>query len=197
MTMPKQPTEPTVAVVVPLRTLAESGEAPVVRRRPGRPRRVERGPTVDEAEYHRVVSEQADRFIDADPVLIASQRENSTALVSAAMVETARESAALLFERERAQSQGKLETAVVASRRVDALVRLAGLVVERQRLRLLDPEPDPRTVMKLKTIFFGLVSEAVEEIMPAEVSDSFMSKLNAKLAASAPTATPATSGTTP
>jgi hypothetical protein len=196
MTLPKPPEGPTVAVLLPVRAL-EGGEVPVVRRRACRPRRVEKAPSVSEAEYHRVVSEQAGRAIENDSVVTATSTNDTLKVLDAAMEATAIESAALHFDRIQATSQGKAEAAMISSRRVQALYQLAALVVERHHLRAADPEPTPAVVEKLKTIFFSIVGEVLDETVPNDLAERFRATLDKKLTvASASTATPATSGTT-
>lgn len=178
MTAPRRP-EParSVAVVVPIRQLDEHGE-PVVVRRPGRPRRVERAPTVDEGAYHAAVAAEVARAIDADPIVASSDTSASPRLIlEQTMREVAREAASLRWERERAVREGRADAERISSRRVAALVRLGELAVAREQLRRDEDEPEPEEVARVVELLVAAVAEVIEETTPPQTAKTFMARL--------------------
>ena len=179
MTLPRRPDEPTVAVVIPIRALHEQGE-PVVVRRPGRPRRVETAPTLDEEVYMTHVSELAERAILQDEVVVASGGSDARRIVEATIVATAQEAAALHFDRMKAQRDGG-QAARVSSRRVQALLRVAELVILKEQLARDSGDLDPAHVTQAVEMLLDCVREVVEDVATPEIAERFMSRLQDKM----------------
>lgn len=183
MTMPHRPSEPCVAVVVPIRQLYEHGE-PVVIRRPGRPRRVETAPCISQAAYESAISRAAEREIEKDEIVVAATANDPKKVINEVMAGVAQESAALLWDRIRSTREGKSEGEKISSRRVAGLLRLAELAVLREEMEREDPDPKPEDIEKVLGMLFAEVEEAVAETAPPEVAAAFLKSLKAKVAAS-------------
>ena len=181
MTKPHMPQGPLAAVVIPLRQL-EDGPTPLVRRRPGRPRRLECAPTIDERAYHQAVGRAADIAIRADE-LVRAETDAPLDIIQRAMDGVAREAASLAWERRRAQREGRPEAERISGRRVNALGRLADLVAAREQLRREGGTIRPEHIETIIGMLVGAVRETVREVAPAETASAFMAALTARMSA--------------
>jgi hypothetical protein len=178
----RSPNSPGCVVVLPLAELA-AGDAPAVRRARGRPRKVQTAPTVDEQEYHEEMRTRRNEFVEEDPLrhVAAPEGSGDTAeILDAVLVGLAHEQASLLWERERAQDSGKPQAETISSRRVDALTKLANLLVEREQLGSDGRELLPAVVSRVQKLFVNVVAGVAEEVLGAE-GTVFMSRVQAKL----------------
>ncbi len=183
MTMPRRPSQPAAAVVLPLRALHE-GREPVVVRRPGAPRRIERAPTIREADYHETIAAQADRAIAEDGLVVASLGlPDPKYLIEATMREVAVEAAALRFDRESAVRHGRADAERISSRRVQALLRVAELAVLKEHLRRDSGDLNPAHVTQAVGMLLDTVREVVEDCAEPGVATMFMSRLFEKMRA--------------
>jgi hypothetical protein len=174
-------TEPALAVVVPIRNL-DAGEQPVVRRRPGRPRKVMNAPSIDERHYHAKMAEMSSEFIDADPLLRVAKSEmegGSAGVLDLVLQGLAAEQAGLLWERQRAQAQGK-DAATLSSRRVDGLMKIAHILVAQGNGHEHDLPPE-KIMSALRRSFLATVSEITTETMPPATAAAFMEMLGVRL----------------
>lgn len=160
--------------ILPLHTLSADVLGPgSVRRRRGRPRKVRPAPTHDEREYHRQRGEERALQIQTDALVRAI--EDGVAgfeIVRIAMLGLARETASLKWERQSAEREGR-DAAPIASRRIDALGKLASLVLA---LRKVDPDPpiSPVTFKKLVQLFVNEIGVGVHEVLPEEQATTLM-----------------------
>ena len=183
MTAPKPPSEPVVAIIIPIRELDDVGR-PVVRRRPGRPRRVESAPTIDEALYNDAIAKAANDAIEQDSVVTAAKANDSLAVVDRAIRSVAEEAAALKFDREVATRQGRSDAAErTSSRRVGALARIGELLGIRDQLRRGKDDLDPDLVERAVALLVAQVEEVVTEVGDVPMADRFMAALRAQMAA--------------
>ena len=188
MTTPLPPTAPVVAVVIPLREL-EHGDRPVVRRRGGRPRRLETAPTVSEEAYFAAVAAAASAAEAQDEPLNATLKGDPTEVLDAAIRAVAVESAALAWNRRQAQAAGKVDVERISSRRVNALGRLAELIVLREQLRRESQELDPQLVDRAMALLVKQVEEVVRAVADAPMADAFMASLREQMTAAGPPST--------
>ena len=190
MTCPREPQGPVVAIVVPIRALAD-GERPVVRRRPGRPRRVETAPTVDEEVYHQAIAEAVERGIAEDPVVRAVESDNPGQVILAALRAAAVESAALLWVRERAQREGRPgpEVDKLCARRTNALCRLADLTIAKAKLDAESTTIDSEDAERLAGLLVAEVEEVIHEVAPADMAGRFLASLRSQMLAAGHPAT--------
>jgi hypothetical protein len=194
MTQPRRPDPKTsIAIVVPLHEFDENGK-PVVVRRPGRPRRVERAPTIDERVYLETVAAEAEHAISTDPIVTASSGTPDPAtVVEKTMQQVAQEAAGLLWLRQRAVRDGA-DGAKLASRRVAALLKVGELAVLREQLARESGDLDPQHVMQAVGMLVSEVEETVRDVAEPEVANTFMCKLRERMKAANFPASAATQG---
>jgi hypothetical protein len=198
MTAPLPPREPTVAIVVPLTSLS-GGQRPVIRRRPGRQRRVEAGaPTVDEEVYHQRVADAVKRGIAEDPVVVAMQGDDPVQVTLAALRAAARESAALLWERERAQREGRPgpEVDKLCARRTRALLAVADLAMAYREACATSHELDPEDTARLIGMIVTKVESTVQDVAP-DHAELFMVSLREQMTSAGHPATWGTAKSAP
>jgi hypothetical protein len=151
-------------------------------RRTGRPRKVRRAPDADEQAYTNQVVKVARSFVARDPVVQSAaelrERDDPTVL-DKAMEQLAREQASLAFEKELLLGAGR-DIAQICSRRIDAISKLAALVVERSKLGIdtFDPR-DPR-VQRVVQAFFTAFADAAREVLPPETAERFVGDVLAR-----------------
>jgi hypothetical protein len=167
--------QPPPSNVVPIST------QPVVRRRPGRPRVVRPQPDHDEAAYVARVAELAHQSIEGDP-LVQAMDAPMTPIERLDIVirSLARECAGLLYDRERVQAEGRDGVPQLCSRRIDGLLKLARLVVEREILKRASGQMDDETVLKLVAMLVAAVHEVIHDVAPNQ-ADEFMRMLQARV----------------
>jgi hypothetical protein len=182
MSSPTSSRNPGCVVVLPVRDLA-AGEKPLVRRARGRPRTVVTAPSVDESKYHEEMKAIRDKFIAADALLRLSATDTTSTtsdVIDLVIAGLAAEQAGLLHTRQAAQDAGK-DASTISSRRVDALVKLAHLVIERAHLDPNLTEPQPAALAKLRRLFVGVVAGVAEEVLGAEATSVFLDHFEARL----------------
>jgi hypothetical protein len=183
---------PTDTEAIPLRLVAPvhdvvAGEAAkaaalIKRRGPGRPRKVEVRPTIDDLDYHAVIIAERHRFIAADPLVQAIERRANTRTVLAiVMQQMAEEAGSLGFESIEIQKRGR-DAAQTSSRRVDALRKVAEIQVQ---LRELDGETLNTASEQFQRIFALWVerlSDVLQVVLEPHEVDLVMSRLAAAMA---------------
>ena len=170
------------AVVIPFARVVE-GEAPLLLRKPGRPRRAATAPMISQRAYEEAVAAEAERAIAEDGLVVASsdtQRTEPHVVVSRAIGEVANESAALLWERRRATQEGR-DSSKLSSRRVAALLRIGELAVLKEQLARDSGDLDPQHVAQAVEMLIEAVEEAVRDVAEPEVANRFMSRLKKKM----------------
>lgn len=170
------------ASVLPLHALP-SGNLPGVniRRRPGRPRRVALAPDVDQRAYLDRVREEQALALEADPVVVESADVRGS-VMSAAIVALAEETAALRWQREREQAEGK-DAAATSGRRVDALGKLANIVQAAHAMGLWGVGPSPSTLRLVVRAWLDVVEAVARDTLAPEVADRFCGEYRAKIVA--------------
>jgi len=187
MTSPLEPIGPRVAVVIPIAQLA-GGERTIVRRRKGRPRRVETAPTVDEEAYLAAVTAAAAAAEAHDEPLQATRNGGAGHVVDAAIRAVAVETAALAWDRRKAQAAGS-DAGRVSSRRTNALMRLADLVLVREQLRRESQDLDPELLDRAAALFAAQVEDVIREVVDAPVADRFIAALRDRMTTAGPPST--------
>ncbi|MFI5298751.1 MAG: hypothetical protein ACHREM_11695 [Polyangiales bacterium] len=180
MTYPRPSIAPAAAIIIPIRKLDEAG-IPIVVRRRGRPRRAETMPTISESAYGEILAEAAERSISEDEVVVATASDDPMTIVDRAMRAIAEESAALLFERQRATAIGKSIDAL-AVRRTNALLRLADLSIARSTLEREGRDPKPEHVKTVLGLILDDIEDVVEAVAPPETAAMFVAALREKIA---------------
>lgn len=140
----------------------------------GRPRAIALAPvpTIDAADYHRVIDEARHMHIESDQVVVSQANEpDLAARLQLIEVSLARETAGLLFDRQRAEKEGR-DGLQISGRRIDGMLKLADLVLERQRLGLRGDNPKH---LEIVTDLFIEVVRRVASELPSEVAERLMS----------------------
>lgn len=160
---------------------AQDATADVARRRPGRPRAVEKRPTVDDLKYHQEIAQQRLQFLEEDSV-VQSVRKKTEApkTIHEIRVNLAREAADLEFLKLELSKRGR-DTAQVISRRADVLLRLASLELEAMKAdaSTLDPWSEP--MQKVFRLWVETLKNVVSEVLPRAEADAFYTTLGARL----------------
>lgn len=167
---------------LPLHTIADSKGNITVKRGRGRPKTVTRKPDITDLEYHAEMSEEKRKFIENDPVVIATSKPHHEALPMLRVIasEIAREQAALAFQRVENEKLGK-DTAQVSSRRVEALTKIANIELEMKKLGTDIIDFRSEKFAKVFQMWVEAIREVAEEVMPAELVDLFFNRLSTKL----------------
>ncbi len=168
------------AMVLPLHALP-SGNLPGmnIKRRPGRPRRVELAPDVDQRAYLDRVREEQALALEADPVVIHSADVRGS-VMSAAILALAEETAALRFQREREQAQGK-DAAVTSGRRVEALGKLAGTVLAAHAHGVWGVGPSPGTLCLVVRAWLDVVEGVARDTLAPEMAEPFVTRYRTEI----------------
>lgn len=161
--------------VIPLHAVpTQLGER--IERKPGRPRKVRLAPTASENQYQDTMNRLREAALATDPILAAHSSEETVRCV---IEQLASEAASLLWEREQAQDRGLESAAQLSSRRVDALSKLANVVVAAHRLGVYGNDPSPEKLKMVLNQWMKTISDVTYEILPAEDACSFMTRYEA------------------
>lgn len=159
-------------------------EPVIAKRKPGRPKKVRPQPTADQEAYERAVAEARREALDGDSLLglLQSDRPDAAAVLHAVTVATAEEQASLLWERMRVEERNG-DAQRIASRRIDALAKLAALVLERHKLRITDDdEIRGAQFQKVEQLWMTSISDCAKETLPSETATVFLDRLMAAMA---------------
>lgn len=185
MTSPLPPhDEHTVAVVVPISALRDA-PPPVVRRRNGRPRRVESPGvvTISEQAYLDALSAAASAAEACDEVVVATRSNDSRAVILSALREAARESSALAWGRARGQRLGQdgLIVERLSARRTNSLFRLVDLTLALMAIDAASLEPDSADVHRVVDLLMDAVTKVIGEVADPEMADAFLHSLRSQM----------------
>jgi hypothetical protein len=168
--------------ILPVHAAPNSGGRQlVVKRGPGRPRKVERMPTTSDLEYHALMTEEKMRFTETDPLVRAIEGNCDTmTLLHRVKLDIARETSALHFQRIENEKRG-VDTAQVSSRRIDALERLAKI-----ELKIREADRDSinlgsEKMQKIFALWVEVMREVAQEVLPPEFMDLFFSKFSSAM----------------
>ena len=154
----------------------------LVRRRPGRPRKVELRPTVDDLSYHAVMAVERERFIASDPLVTAIlARRDTASILAIIMMQIAEESGSLAFECLEAQKRGR-DAAQTSSRRVDALKKVAEIQLQRRALEGDVWDLSSERFQRLFAMWVGRLSDVLRTVLPPAQTDIVMSTLATAMA---------------
>jgi hypothetical protein len=172
---PKPSAESELRAAKPIHCVSSDGTVRVLRRT-GRPKKIEHRPTVDQNDYAERVAEIAERFIADDELVRASavrHDRDDPAVVDEALRQLAKEQSCLHFDRIQAMNAGRALDQT-SSRRVEALSKMAGLVL--LRARACPEELDVRSARFQAAVedFVACVRAAADETLAAETADRFV-----------------------
>ena len=152
-------------------------ETGIVKRGPGRPRRVEKRPGRLDLEYHAKMAVERQKFIDTDPLvsLIDGNPNDTLALLQRIKLDVAREAAVLQFQRIEAEKYGK-DTSAISMKRVKALEEIAKIEL---KLRQVDQDSinlHGEKMQKIFTMWVEVMREVALEVLPPELLDMFFNR---------------------
>ncbi len=185
------PHENSIPLPLHLAPRTADGESLVVRRRPGRPRKVVAAPKIDadEQAYLDAVCRARADHIEADTVVGAVARKRADTILDEVIVALAREAAGLKWEREQAERQGR-DAAMTSSRRIDALHKAALTILGRHRLGMATIDPRSQAMGKVIAFFVQYVEDALRTTLPAPRANELVGLVRERLEAWAATAEP-------
>lgn len=147
----------------------------------GRPRTVERAPSLVDLQYHAEIAAQKIDFIERDPVVQSSvRRESPVGTLRTIKTEIAKEAAALHFQRIENEKYGK-DTSQISVRRVDALSKVVAVELE---LKKLDGDFLDLRSEKFQRVFKYLIQtieEVAKETLTPEMIDLFFNRLGSRM----------------
>lgn len=180
------PMEPKEAVAVstggtliPLHAATSSGV--VVKRGPGRPKKVTPKPTVDDLTYHAETAKQRQVFIDTDPLVkTAMSRAESIDTLQQVKEQLAREAASLQFAKTEEDKYGR-DTSQMSSRRIAALREIASVELEIKKLGVTMIDLKGERFQKIFKFFLETVRESALATLSSEQIDLLFNRLGTKL----------------
>lgn len=148
-----------------------------VKRGPGRPRKVERAPTVSDLEYHAEMAKVRQNFIEGDGLVKTIEGQgDALSILFTIKKEIAREAASLHFERIETEKRGR-DTGQVSTRRIEALKKIAEIEL---KIKELDSESINLSSERMQKIFaywVEVMREAAQSIdMPPELLNLFFNR---------------------
>ena len=152
-----------------------------VERQRGRPRKVEKMPTTSDLEYHSAMSEEKQRFVTRDPVVVATEGKiDAPELLRKLRTEIAKEAAALHFQRIESEKFGK-DTSQTSSRRIDALTKIAHIELEIAKIGPSTVDVRSEKFQRVIKLFLGFIQETAVETLPPEALNLFFNRLETKM----------------
>jgi hypothetical protein len=155
----------------------------VVRRKPGRPRKIRPAPTADQAEYERSVAQARERAMAEDALLglLRTERPDPVTVLHMVTVATAEEQAALLWDRERVEERNG-DAQRISSRRIEALGKMATLVLEQKKLGISgDADPRSPQYRRIEKLWLDTIADCARETLPSETGTIMLDKLMAAM----------------
>lgn len=152
-----------------------------VERQRGRPRKVEKMPTTSDLEYHAVISEEKQKFITQDPVVVATTGKiDASDLLRKLRTEIAKEAAALHFQRIESEKFGK-DTSQTSTRRIDALTKIAHIELEIAKIGPSTVDVRSEKFQRVIQLFLGFIQEVASETLNPETLNLFFNRLETKM----------------
>lgn len=167
--------------LLPMHSLPTDPSLGQIRRRPGRPRRARPAPVFDENDYNAKLDEQRQQHLAKDPVLSAlTRRDDGMEVVHRSLLALAQEAASLRFARERGELEGK-DISVTASRRIDALSKMATLLLAVQKLGATELVASPATIKRVTALWVRHVGALVHQLLPPDEATKLMAAYESRL----------------
>ena len=163
--------------LLPVQDAPNTGKNPlVVKRGPGRPRKVERMPTTSDLTYHAEMAKERENFIASD-ALVQSIENHSDALSILHIIkkEVACEAASLHFERIETEKRGR-DTSQTSSRRIEALKKIADIELKIKELDTESLDLSSEKMQKIFSLWVNTMREIAQETLPPEALDMFFNR---------------------
>jgi hypothetical protein len=166
-----------VLAYLPVHEAPRTSKNPLmVKRAPGRPRKVERMPTTSDLEYHYKMAAEREKFISTDPIVQSVvDKSEPLPLFHKIKLAIACEAASLHFERIETEKRGR-DTSAISVRRIHALERLAKIemkIIEADRGAL---SLGGEKMQKVLALWVETMRDVAKEVMPPEVLNLFFNR---------------------
>lgn len=160
-----------------------------VKRRPGRPRKVETRPSSDDLKYHAQVAAERQIFVDSHPLVVHNQPKGQghTAAdkLNQLKYHIARETAVLEFNRIEMEKRG-VDTTQTSTRIIASMKQIADIELEVKKLGHTVIDPNSEEVQRifkhwleqLRVVVNALVDE---DAMDAQTVDLFFNKFSSAM----------------
>lgn len=171
------PVAKVVGLPLPIHAVPGGG----VKRRPGRPKKINPRPTIEDLEYHEATLRRKAAFIQDDSLVkAASTGHTSVEVLQHIKAEIARESAALLFARNEEEKYGR-DTSQISSRRISALREIASLETEIRNLGATVIDLRSEQFQKVISYFLECIRDVATDTLSTEQVNLFFNRLETKL----------------
>ena len=172
-----KPIGPVAKVVgLPLPLHSATGSL-AVRRRVGRPKKINPRPTFEDLEYHEETLKRKNDFIQQDSLVASAASGQSTIeVLQRIKTELAREAAALLFARNEEEKYGR-DTSQISSRRIAALREIASLETEIRNMGSTVIDLRGEQFQKIFAFFLENLKEVASAVMSTEQGNLFFNRL--------------------
>jgi hypothetical protein len=163
--------------VVPLHAVTGAN----IKRGPGRPKKVNPKPTVDDLSYHAEISRQRQVYVDTDTLVrTAVSRQEAVDTLQNVKEQVAREAASLSFTKNEEEKYGR-DTSQISSRRIAALRDIAHIELEIRKLGVSMIDLRSERFTKIFKFFLQNIREAASKVMSTEQLDLFVNQLETQL----------------
>jgi|SRR6478609_2192611 len=165
-----------LAMVVPMH--AATGP---IKRGPGRPKKINPKPTVDDLAYHAEIQRLKAEYIESDSVAKAVKtRQDPLETLQKIKEEIANEAASLYCDRVEAAKYGK-DTTQISSRRIGALKDVASIELEMRKLGHNFIDFNSERMQKVFAFFIDTIRNAATETLTTEQVDMLFNRLETEL----------------
>ena len=162
--------------------LAEAAGLPV-KRKPGRPRKFQPAPTVDERQCASAENERRDAYVANDELVrcLDLKAGSSVEALRTIITELAIEAAVIGFSIQSAHSASRSDgLPQMLSRRIDALAKVASIAFEMHKLGFERFDPRCDAVQRVFALFIATLAGVASETLPN--ADLFMNRCGHGLA---------------
>lgn len=176
------------SVVAPIGGRVMPLHAVKIKRGPGRPRKVERKPTVEDLQYHASIAESRRVWIESHPLVMGNKApEGNSAIDKLKLIkfQIAREVATLEFNRIELEKRG-VDTTPVSSRIIAGTSKIADIELEIKKLGHTVIDPSSTEVQNIFKMWLSNMTEVASDLvregaMTTQTMDLFFNKLSAKM----------------
>lgn len=146
-----------------------------IKRRPGRPKKVEKMPTSDDLKYHAQVAVERQNFVDNHPLVVHNQPKGQghTAAdkLNQLKYHIARETAVLEFNRVEMEKRG-VDTTQTSTRIIASMKQIADIELEVKKLGHTVIDPNSDEVQRIFKFWLEQLSAVVNELVDEDAMDS-------------------------
>lgn len=166
-----------MAKVVPLHAVT----APA-KRGPGRPRKINPKPTTDDLLYHAEIQRQMIAYVEADDMVKATAIREGSPLIHVLRHKTARNAAALEFQRIELQKYGRIpEAAQLISRHTAVMKELSTIEADLNKRSNEVIDLRSEKIQQVYGLWIERVREAATDVLPKESLDLFFNRLETSM----------------